>query len=225
MKKLISIVLILLLCTLALVACGGPSDEELLEQAKATLDAQMKNKAEATPADYEVLGVLSIKVDGETYSFTVDWSVTNRDGSAISEDIVKVTVSDKVIVDVNEEAEADTEYTLTATIKNSDGKSVTTSYNRKVPKFKELTHEEFTNAEDDAAVVIKGIIAGIVDTDKEKDLYLMDKDVAGGYFVYNIDKDAFAALELAVGMEVRVRGIRDTYYGVNQIISVFEQWL
>ena len=182
MKKLISIVLVLLVCVLALAACnGGPSNEELLEQAKATLDAQMKNKAEATPADYEVLGVLTIKVDGKNYNFTVDWSVTNRDGSAISEDIVKVTVSDKVIIDVNEEAEADAQYTLTATIKNADGESVTTSYNRLVPKFKELTHAEFTNTEDDAAVVIKGIIAGIVDTDKEKDLYLMDKDVAGGY--------------------------------------------
>jgi len=77
-----------------------------------------------------------------------------------------------------------------------------------------LTWDEFVAAEDDTPVVVKGVIGGIVETSKENDLYLQDEN--GGYFVYKLAVKP-SEQGLKVGMTVRVSGIRDTYYGVNQI--------
>lgn len=215
MKKLISLVLIALICVGLLVACG-PSEQERLENAKTYLDAQMKNKAEATPDDYVVYDVISMNEDGTNVQYSVTWTVTKRDGTAISADDVKVEVNaetgeTKIIV--NKEAEADIPYTLTATIKNANGVSITTSYNRKVPKFTEKTHAEFVATANDEPVVVKGIINAIVNTDEKHELYMQDND--GGYYVYGLTADQVA--DLQVGQEIRVRGIKALYYGVHEV--------
>ena len=203
MKKLLALVLIAVLCLGVLISCGGNSD---LEGAKEYLDTIMKPRAEKTPADYDVLA--QVKVGDVT--FPVEWSVDVTEG-------VKVVVGEdgKVTIDVDEKTATDIAYVLTATIKDEKGNTVTTSYNRIVPAFKELTHAEFTATADDEAVVIKGIITGIVNTTAKHELYLQDKD--GGYYVYNIDADKIK--DLKIGQEIRVSGIRDTYYGVNQIVE------
>ena len=203
MKKLIALVLIALLCLGVLAGCSGKAG---LEDAKEYLDSIMKPKAEKTPADYEVLNKVMIGQD----EYTIEWSVDVQEG-------VKVVVAEdgKVTIDVDERAEADIPYVLTAVIKNAKGKTIETSYNRKVPAFKELTWAEFTATADDEAVVVKGVITGIVNTETKHELYLEDAD--GGYYVYNLDAEKMEGL--AIGMEIRVLGIRDTYYGVNQVVE------
>ena len=202
MKKLLSLVLIALLCVGIFVGCavtdGGLTD------AKEYLDSIMKPKAESTPADYEVLGQVTIGQD----TFTIEWSVDVEAG-------VKVVVSDdgKVTIDVDERAAADVAYVLKATIKNADGKTIETTYNRKVPAFKELSHTEFTQKADDEAVVIKGVITGIVNTSSKHEIYL--EDSVGGYYVYNVAAEKMEGL--AIGMEIRVLGVKGTYYGVHQV--------
>ena len=80
-----------------------------------------------------------------------------------------------------------------------------------------MSWDEFVAAEEDAPVVIQGVIYGIVETTKEKnDLYLQDEN--GGYFVYKLSINP-AEQVLKIGMTVRVSGIRDTYYGVYQIAN------
>ena len=217
MKKLISLVLIALICVGLLVACG-PSEQDRLNAAKDYLDVQMKNKGEVTNGDYVVYDVLTMNENGTSVKYSVTWTVTKRDGTAISADDVKVDVNaetgeTKVIV--NKMAEADIEYTLTATIKNANGLSVTVSYNRKVPKFVENTHEEYLAAADGDALIVKGIITSIVNTDSNQEIYLQDND--GGYYVYGVDADVIA--DLQIGQEVRVRGAKKTYNGIAEVVD------
>ena len=145
MKKLLALFLIALLCVGIFVGCAG---NDGLEAAKEYLDSIMKPKAESTPADYEVLGKVVIGQD----EFAIEWSVDVTEG-------VKVVVAEdgKVTIDVDERAAADVAYVLKATIKDANGKTIETSYNRKVPAFKELSHSEFTQKADDEAVVVKAL--------------------------------------------------------------------
>lgn len=205
MKKLVALLLAVLMCVGVFAGCGNKSNPGL-EDAKEYLDTVMKSGSESTPADYALLNQVTIGKD----KYTIEWSVNVNEG-------VKVVVAENgdVSVDVNERTPADIAYVLTATIKSADGKTIIATYNRKVPAFKELTWAEFTATEDDAAVVISGVITGIVNTETKHELYLEDAD--GGYYVYNLSAEKMEGL--AIGMEIRVLGIRDTYYGVNQIID------
>lgn len=203
MKRILALALLALMCVAMLVGC--PSTDGL-QSAKEYLDTIMLAKAESTPADYEVLNRVVI---GQTNVYTITWSVNVTEGVAI------VVDGDKVTVDVNERAEAEIPYVLTATLKDANGNTVTASYNRRVPIFQELTWAQFTATEDDQPVVIRGTITGIVNTSTKHELYLEDED--GGYYVYNLPEDEMD--DLAVGLDVRVSGIRDTYYGVNQVIE------
>ena len=205
MKKLVVLLLAVLLCVGVFAGCGDKSNPGL-EDAKEYLDTVMKAKSESTPADYALLNQVAIGQD----KYTIEWSVNVSNG-------VKIVVAENgdVSVDIDERTPVDIAYVLTATIKNADGDTITATYNRKVPAFKELTWAQFTATEDDTAVVISGVITGIVNTETKHELYLEDAD--GGYYVYNLAAEKMEGL--AIGMEIRVLGIRDTYYGVNQIIE------
>lgn len=206
MKKLITGILATLTCVTG--AAGFAScfaEDGGLDKAKSYIDSLYKTAALETGADFERPG--SVPIDGKTYNIV--WSVN------VSEGVVVVKNEDGTYtIDVDEAAEADVEYVLTGKI--SDGtNSVTVTYNHKVPKFKELTWAEFTATEDEKAVVIKGVITGIVNTSSKHELYLQDND--GGYYVYNLPVEEMEGL--ANGMEIRVRGTRDTYYDVNQVVD------
>ena len=206
-KKLVALLLVALMLCLALVGCGDKKADEILANAKEYLEGLQQESITTTntPGDYEVPGKLQI--DG--VNLTVEWSVNVENG-------VKIVVAEDgtVTVDVDEMAEEDIAYTLTAKIVYEEGKTIETSFEYVVPKFKELTWSEFQATEDDEPVVIKGVITGIVETSKENDLYLQDEN--GGYFAYALEKKP-SELGLKIGMTVRVRGIKDTYYGVHQV--------
>ena len=200
-----------LLGFLAAMACltcmaGCKEDTNSLDAAKSYLDSIYKPQVTITASDTELYN--KVTIDGVTYNVT--WSVNVESG-------VKIVKNEDgtITLDIDENSPADVNYVLTATITDAEGNTIQASYNRTVPKFKELTWAEFTATEDEKAVVIKGVISGIVNTDTKHEIYLQDND--GGYYVYGVEA---AKMEgLAVGMEIRVRGIRDTYYGVNQIVD------
>lgn len=203
MKKTLIGFLASLGCLACLAGCGADSG---LANAKDYIKDLYKNASAETGADFERAGF--VKINGVDY--TVEWSVNVTEGVTVS----KNDAGDYVI-DVNENAEAAIPYVLTATIKDAKGNTETLTYNYTVPKFRELTWAEFTAAADDTAVVIKGVIGGIVNTSNKHELYLQDAD--GGYYVYDLP---VAEMEgLAIGTEIRVRGTRDTYYGVNQVVD------
>jgi ABC-type glycerol-3-phosphate transport system substrate-binding protein len=134
MKKLVALLLAVLMCVGVFAGCGNKSNPGL-EDAKEYLDTVMKSGSESTPADYALLNQVTIGKD----KYTIEWSVNVSEG-------VKVVVAENgdVSVDVNERTPADIAYVLTATIKSADGKTITATYNLKVPAFKELTWAEFT---------------------------------------------------------------------------------
>lgn len=216
MKKVFVCILVLLLCLTAFVACNdnkttGPSEE--LEAAKQTVNAQYKDAATSTPADYEVMSA----VIGKGKTFQIEWTVSVTQGDPDS--VVVKNEEGKVIIDiVPERPEAEIKYDLSARI-YADGEEATLTFKRTVPQWRELSFEEYVAAEDDSAVVVKGIITGIVAKSKgatNNCLYVND-ETNGGYYVYQLTQDPVTDLNLAIGMEIRMIGIKDTYNGTLEV--------
>ena len=166
-------------------------------------------EATATASDYTVVGVVTI--NGVTYK--VDWSV-DADGITLvpSEDGKTVTV------DVDEKTASQIDYTLTATV--SDGtESVSTSFAHYVPAFKESTWAEYVAAADDATVVVKGVVTGIISKSNDASyncIYFEDTD--GGYYAYSTAEDPLT-LGVKTGDTIRVTGVKDLYSGTHEIKS------
>jgi DNA/RNA endonuclease YhcR with UshA esterase domain len=191
----------LVLCIGMLVGCGNTG----LNAAVDNLKQLHKDIPTLTPSDYEVVSKLTI--NGAEY--TVDWSVNVTEGVTI----VKAE-NGTVTVDVNEYAESDIAYTLTAKVTAADGKSETLTFNHTVPTFKELTWAEYMAKADDEAVIVKGVLTAIIKGSNKTHLNFQDAD--GGYYAYNVKN---VPENLAVGMTVRVTGLRDTYNGGAQIAA------
>ncbi len=138
MKRILSWLLLLTLVLGLFAGCKSeqkttetkPVEEDYItaQAAMEYLKALYKHSEEAvpTPRDYERYGV--IRVGGEP--FEVVWTVS------LGEDMIKVVPGEdeKVIIDINEQCEEDTPYTLTATITDKGGNSVSYSWEYILPK-------------------------------------------------------------------------------------------
>ena len=191
------------------------TDLEALNAAKNYLKNMYKDKAEATPSDYDVVSQLMI--NGQTY--TIEWSVEITDGS---KDAVKVVPGDtKTVIDVDEQATEDTHYVLTATIIDPvTGETVTQSFNHKVPAFKKLSYAEYVAAKDGDPVTVGGVVTGVIAKSRGNSsncLYLQDE--TGGYYVYSMKEDPASELGILPGMTVSVTGTRSTYSGTYEITN------
>ncbi len=131
MKKMISWVLLIALCVSLLAGCqGNPTEttapnettapQETLDPAAqgladavAYIRTVYKNAAELTGKDFDRIGRVPMGTD----IYTVTWT------ASVGEDLVKFVVAEngKVTVDVNEDCDADTPYTLTAVVTAPDG--------------------------------------------------------------------------------------------------------
>ena len=134
MKRFLAFVFALALCLSVFVGCGDKPNPDKpkanpLDLAKEYLYTMYKNATVTTPEDYEV--VAAININGVDYP--IDWTVEATSGSA--ENIV-ITPNDKgmVVIDVNEEADAETLYNLVATIKNEAGETVSVSFAHRLPE-------------------------------------------------------------------------------------------
>ena len=129
MKKLIALILAAVLCLGALAGCNNaPVDDKpvvnALENAKAYLFTMYKDLAPKTLRDFDLVGVVNIG----GVSYTVEWTAN------VSEDLVKVVAGEnKVTIDINEKPEEEVQYTLTATVKDAEGKTASTSFNFYIP--------------------------------------------------------------------------------------------
>ena len=146
MKKFLALFAVLVLCISLFAACkpastpnpdpkpGTIGDEEAtLADAAAYLFSLYKDGAEATERDYDVVGKVMIG----TTVFEVTWSV--------DVDTIKIVKSKKEgfwTVDLPSKAEAEIPYTLTATIKDSEGNSETLTFNFMVPAFQAPTADK-----------------------------------------------------------------------------------
>ena len=138
MKKLLSLILVTMLCVCALASCAvvdtvkgwlgiGEDPGEVIEYnlpaAVEYVRALYINDNPVTSYDYEVVGQVMVKA----VKYTVDWSVDN--------DKVKLTKGEtKWTVDIDEDALSEYNYVLTATVTAGDGSKDTVSFNRTVPE-------------------------------------------------------------------------------------------
>ena len=217
MKKLVAIIMLLALCLSVFAGCNNekPADTDLTS-AGDYLFGLYKDDKELTPSDYDVAG--KIKVGSTT--FDVEWTVDVTEGVTIKESSKQGFFT----VDVDEKTPTEISYTLTATIKDADGNTVTKTFKRKVPAYKVFTYAEYAAAADDSAVVVKGIVTGIFSKSNGSSangLYIQDLKEEGGYYVYGMkdDKDPSTDLGIKVGMTVEVTGTKDTYNGTYEVIS------
>ena len=216
MKKIVSIFMLLVLCTFCLVGCNDTNnkgDDDALTRAKNYVYSMYKNESTKTPSDYKRISQVSI--DGTIYP--IDWTVEiksgNKDGvkvSAAGEDaMVTITVDKKATEDIN--------YTLTATVKSGE-KSLSVHFEHVVPKFEELSWADYIAAKTDESVIVKGTVTGLisksVNGNTANGLYLQDAD--GGYYVYSMNDDP-GTLGIKKGMQVRVTGVKDIYSGTHEI--------
>ena len=243
MKKLLSLILVAVLCLGVLTSCDA------VETVKGGFNTAVETvKGGFNTAVNTVKGWLGMEVEpdepaieyhldkaveyvntlyrGEATLTTGDYELVARVQVkgvmytvdwAVDNELVKATKGEKTwTIDVPEKAEADINYKLTATVTAGDGTKATVSFDRTVPAYKEMSYAEFLATKDGDPVVIKGVLTGIVETSKENDLYLQDEN--GGYFVYALAKLP-SELGLKIGMTVQVSGLRDTYYSVPQITN------
>ena len=222
MKKFLALFIVLGLCLSVLVGCldplfFGPNSDEpqetALEKAHTFLHEMYWYDAKTTPADYTL--VTQIIVDDKT--FTITWTV--EIDSAFAGQVALVPAEDgKITVDVNEMAESDIAYKLIGSI--TDGKeTLTVSFERIVPKYREFGFVDYVAAEKDAAVVVSGVVSGIISKSAgatRNCLYVNDS--VGGYYIYDLTDDPVTA-GIKVGQTVKITGKKDIYNGTYEIVK------
>ena len=216
MKKLILVLILMLSCIFGLTACNDDKTENVEKELSPELKAGQSfikqlyvNASSETPADYMVVSSAA--------KCTVEWTVEVTSGNA--EDVKVVVDEDGVVtIDVNEKAATDVLYILTATI-SYNGETTTLTYERKVPKFQELTYAEYAEKEKGDAVVVKGIVVGILSKaagDTVDGLFLHTPE--GGFYIYGVaNTDVTPMTEYKLGQEVRASGTMDIYNGTLEV--------
>ncbi len=200
--------------TQAPVATEAPSNTGV-NAAKDYLYAMYKDgQNKATTSDFDVVGV--VKVSGVTYN--VDWTV--------NADAVKVGAMDastkKVTISVDAKTPSQVDYTLTATLKDDNGNTASTSFNYYIPAYTQFSWAQYVAAEKGETVVVSGVVTGIIAASKgatSNSIYFQDKD--GAYYAYGTSSaaDPIADLGIKEGMTIEVTGTRDTYSGTYEIAN------
>ena len=138
MKKLTSILAMLLVLAISMVPAlaEAPADANL-KAARSYLNVMYKNSPETTMTDYQVVSKVVI---GEV-EFPIEWTADS--------DTIKIIPGDLTTIDVDEKNPEEVNYTLTATMKNEAGESVSLSFKHKVPAaliLEGLSYEEIVAA-------------------------------------------------------------------------------
>ena len=177
---------------------------------------------EATSANYDLVDHVRIKEPhtGVMTDYAVSWTITVDASVPVPATVAKgegkwtVTVS-------TEKFSTDQPYKLVATVTDSEGNTLTTSFNRYVPAYKTYSYDEFVKAADDADVAVQGIVTGIISKtngNTSNGLYLQSLDNKGGFYIYNMAKDPVTE-KITLGMKVEAAGKKDTYNGTMEIVS------
>ena len=126
MRKLTALFLLLTMVVAMFAGCSPKAEAptKTVEDAKDYLFAMYKDRNPKTLMDYTLVGVVTIA----GVQYTVEWSTD------AAETDVKIVPADKTVtIDINEKPELDVNYTLTATLKDKDGKTATTSFSFYIP--------------------------------------------------------------------------------------------
>ena len=137
MKKFLAMLMLLAMC-FSCAAMSETTDEDLAA-AKTYLFMMYKDLPETTMSDYEVVGVINIG----GIEFPITWTADS--------DTIKIVPQDNkmVTIDVDEKNPEEVTYTLTATLSNAAGETVSVSFAHKVPAamiLEGMSYEEIVAA-------------------------------------------------------------------------------
>ena len=233
MKRILSLVLILILSVAALTACEFPfpwGDDPSydLDNAKGALvelypklAPTKENPVPNTVSNYDLTKVLPLK-DG---TYTVAWTTSNENVAikdyvpADEKDVLSAENTVTVHVPQRPEiGEPDITYTLSALITAPNGTTAKIDFNLKVPAMAINTYDEYVNAKVGDFLTVEGIVNGInskADGNKDDSVYFQDEN--GGYYAYQVNADVLATLE--IGMKIRVSGERGDYSGTHELLN------
>ncbi len=131
MKRIIAFLLALTLCCGLMAACapaentdGTTAGATIEDAAEYLVSCYRSDEGKKYSADYTLMGQLLVKGT----KFEVTWTVDR-------EDITFETVDGKCTVKLPSKNETEAEYTLTATIKDADGKTVSKTFKRILPVY------------------------------------------------------------------------------------------
>ena len=194
MKKVLTLMLALVL-TLSLAACGNKEDQANLADAVQKLSLDVSDPTAVTASiELPATGLL------ET---TITWSSSNTD-----------VISNEGVVTRPAIGSADETVVLTATItlgKEKTTKEFTLKVLEDVPVVvMDIARFNSSAVKDDSVVELTGIVVGTIDG---KGFYIADS--SGSTYIYE-GKDA----TVEVGDNVTVKGTKDTYYNVVEMVSV-----
>ena len=137
MRKYIAMLLTLVLCLSMFAGCQQPEAEKPLKSATTYLFQMYNNagvgQANKLTTDKDVTNV--VVYDGVNYA--VEWTVEITSGPADSIKIVESTAT-TVKIDIPDQPEEDITYTLTATVKDAEGKSESVSFSFFTPAVKKV---------------------------------------------------------------------------------------
>jgi len=216
MKKLTSILAMLLVLAISMVPAlaEAPADANL-KAARSYLNTMYKKSPETTMTDYQVVSKVII---GDV-EFPIEWTTDS--------DTIKIIPGDLTTIDVDEKNPEEVVYTLTATMKNEAGESVSLSFKHRVPAaliLEGLSYEEIVAAaytlEDGVAMEeaqrLYGTIINIP-TPYSEEYKNITVDMQIGELVdqpiqcYRLSGEG--AEKLAVGDKITVEGILKNYKG------------
>ncbi len=184
---------------------------------------QANKDVEVTTGDFK----LPAKQFYDGVSYDVEWALNVTSGSAAHITLGEVGSDNFVPVTVVYDPVSSTEdvvYTLTATVKDGEGRTASIELNRKVPAFAFTAHADYLAAKDDTLLNVEGYIVGRYPLKSGKTSVFLQSANGEGYYVYNmaVAEDKFES-DMAIGNYIIVSGAKDTYSGTAEIINATYQ--
>lgn len=210
--KFLSLMLVALMLFLV-VGCGeNNSNTDNLKNAKDYVHGMYKDDAEATTGDLEL--VSQTVSNGETFEVVWTVEVTKGDESAVT---VSKNAKGRTIIGINKYTEEKVEYTLTFTVKDSKGNTLSQSYEKYIPAFKLTSWAEYAAAEEDELVNVKGVVTAFGGSASSVTVYFEDED--GAYYGYGLTVSEEVYNQLEVGKTILASGVKDLYNGTYEVVS------
>ena len=210
MKKILVVLMALVLCIAAFVACDNGKQPEVTYDAAAAASYVFNLYKDNTTKNEDFEVTATVQVGGVAYD--VEW--TASEGATVTKKDDKAYT-----VDIDEKSATGYEFTLTATVKAADGTSAQKAIRFNVPKYEIVSFEQYMAAAEGDNVTIQGIVVAINAKsagNSRNHLFLADANVVGGYYSYQMDADPLEA-GVKVGMTVTVSGPVAPYSGMQEI--------
>ena len=203
MKKIISVALLLALCLCMFAGCASePVNNETtvsdLDNAKAYLFNMYKGDAGKDEAnkivkDKDVTSVVTIGGVG----YAVEWAVEITAGAADAVVIGESDTANSVKVDITEQPEEQVEFTLTGTIKDAEGQSVSVSFKFYTPAVEKPDASVTTLTVVDAPVAGVPFKLGMFQANLGKTLYFAGTTANKDYYMATTE-DVAAATDVTL---------------------------